>query len=98
MRAKGESTKGVTRKLSKRVFNRHKHFFELLFRHWVSNAENEEQIEKFFGDLHIMFKKVAEFHGINSKEWEIMKYKRNRQHSCEYIQHGHADNCRLKFW
>ena len=78
LRAKGESTKGVTRKLSKRVFNRHKHFFELLFRHWVSNAENEEQIEKFFGDLHIMFKKVAEFHGINSKEWEIMKYKKEQ--------------------
>jgi hypothetical protein len=70
LRSQGKSTKGVTRELSKAVFTKHKQFFELIFKHWVNNAENEEQIKSFYKDLQIMFKKVAEFHGINSKEWE----------------------------
>lgn len=67
----GKSTHGVKREMSKKVFKNHKRFFELLFKHWVNNEENDEQIGKFYKDLHVMFKKVAEFHGINPKEWEI---------------------------
>ncbi|MCO1599743.1 AAA family ATPase [Desulfosporosinus nitroreducens] len=68
---KKESTHGVQREISKKVFNRHKRFFEILFRHWVNNTENEDQLNKFYKDLYVMFKKVAVFHGINSKEWDL---------------------------
>lgn len=67
----GKSTHGVKREMSKKVFTKHKRFFELLFKHWVNNVEHEEQLNKFYKDLHVMFKKVSEFHGINSKEWNI---------------------------
>ncbi|KJR44454.1 Prophage Lp2 protein 4 [Desulfosporosinus sp. I2] len=66
-----KSTHGIKREMSKKVFTNKRRFFELLFKHWVNNAEHEEQITKFYKDLHVMFKKVAEFHGINSKEWNI---------------------------
>ncbi|MEN2775576.1 AAA family ATPase [Acetivibrio clariflavus] len=71
LKAQNKSTKGVERELRKDVFNKHKLFFELLFKHWVTNDENTEQVESFFRDLYIMFKKVAEFHGISSNEWQI---------------------------
>ncbi|WP_434132214.1 AAA family ATPase [Sporomusa sphaeroides] len=66
----GKSNKGITRELNKAVFLKHKQFFELLFRHWLNNPENKDQVDCFYKDLHIMFKKVAAFHGINPKEWE----------------------------
>ena len=65
-----ESTHGIKRVMSKKVFYKHRRFFELLFKHWVNNEEHEEQLGKFYKDLFIMFKKVAQFHGINSNEWE----------------------------
>lgn len=65
-----ESTHGVERDLRKKVFKDHNRFFELLFKHWVNNAENKDQVDKFYEDLYIMFRKVAEFHAINPKEWE----------------------------
>ena len=69
LRDEGESTHGIERELRKKVFNKHKRFFELLFMHWVKNPENANQINKFFDDLHILFRKVSEFHGINPNEW-----------------------------
>lgn len=69
LRNAGESTHGVERGLRKKVFIKHQHFFEMLFKHWVNNAKNKNQVDKFYNDLFIMFKKVAEFHGINAKEW-----------------------------
>lgn len=67
----GKSTRGVRRSKNKEVFNKHKRFFELLFKHWVNNDEYSEQVERFYKDLNIMFKKVAEFHGINPNDWNI---------------------------
>lgn len=67
----GESTHGVERELRKKVFTKHERFFELLFRHWVNNSEHQDQVNKFYNDLHIMFRKVSEFHGINPKEWNF---------------------------
>lgn len=71
LRNAGESTHGIERELRKKVFNKHKRFFELLFKHWVNNSEHQEQVKKFYNSLHIMFRKVSEFHGINPKEWEF---------------------------
>ncbi|MBT2574976.1 AAA family ATPase [Bacillus sp. ISL-51] len=71
LRDSGESTHGVERDMRKKVFLKHQRFFEILFKHWVNNPEHEEQIKKFYEDLHIMFRKVSEFHGINPKEWDF---------------------------
>ena len=65
-----KTTHGVRRAMSKAVFLKHQRFFELLFKNWVNNPENIDLIKKFYKDLYIMFKKVAEFHGISSKEWD----------------------------
>lgn len=69
LKSKGKSTHGVKREMSKEVFVRHQRFFELLFKHWVNNSENAKAMNKFYKDLNTMFKKVAEFHEINSNEW-----------------------------
>lgn len=66
----GESTHGVEREMRKKVFKKHQRFFEMLFKHWVNNSEHQDQVDKFYNELHIMFRKVSEFHGINPKEWE----------------------------
>lgn len=72
LKNENKSTKGVKREESKRVFNKHKRFFELLFKHWVNAPENQHELNGFYKDLQVMFKKVAEFHGINSKEWKVI--------------------------
>jgi hypothetical protein len=66
----GGSTKGVARELNKKVFNKHRVFFGMLFKHWVRNSQNTKQMEQFYKDIHIMFLKTAEFHGIDPKLWE----------------------------
>lgn len=66
---KGVSTKGEIRLFNKRVFNENKGFFELLFKHWMNNAQNKTEIEQFYSDLRVLFKKVAQYHEINPKEW-----------------------------
>lgn len=64
-----ESVHGLKRELNKKVFNKHKRFFGLLFQYWLRDAENQKQINQFYDNLFIMFRKVAEFHNINPKEW-----------------------------
>ncbi|WP_378955429.1 AAA family ATPase [Pelosinus sp. sgz500959] len=71
LKSGGKSSKGVKREENKKVFNKHKRFFELLFKHWVNNGEHKHQLEKFYKDLQIMFIKVSEFHEISPKEWKI---------------------------
>ena len=70
-REAGESTHGIEREMNKETFIKHQRFFELLFKHWVHNDENKDDVDKFYKNLNIMFKKVAEFHGINPKLWNI---------------------------
>jgi hypothetical protein len=70
MQNEGKSTKGVTRELNKRVFNKHKIFFQMVFKHWVHNPKNGKQLEKFYNDIRIMFLKTAEFHGIDPHLWK----------------------------
>lgn len=67
----GESTHGKEREMRKNVFNQHKEFFELLFKHWVHDEENRDQIDKFYANLNILFKKVAEFYGYNPQLWNV---------------------------
>ena len=69
LRENSQSTKGVERELRKTIFGKHQRFFELLFKHWINDPENKREVEKFFEDLYIMFRKVAEYHNINKKDW-----------------------------
>ncbi len=72
-RTVGEPTHGVERDMNKKVFKKHQRFFELLFKHWVHSDENSDSIKKFYKNLNIMFKKVAEFYGINPRLWNIVQ-------------------------
>ena len=71
LRAENKSTHGVERKMRKKVFITHQRFFELLFKHWVNDPENSDTIRLFYKRLNIMFKKVAEFYGINPQIWTV---------------------------
>lgn len=71
LKRNGESVHGVERDLRKKVFKKHKCFFELLFKHWVHNDENSNSINKFYKHLNIMYKKVAEFYNINPQLWTV---------------------------
>lgn len=71
LRDAGESTHGVERQLRKDVFNKHQRFFEFLFKHWVRDEENSDSVKNFYKNLNIIFKKVAEFHGINPQLWTV---------------------------
>lgn len=66
-----QSTHGVDRELRKKVFNTHQRFFELLFKQWVRDKENEVAVKRFYKRINIIFKKVAEFHGINPQLWTV---------------------------
>ncbi len=70
LRANGESTKGKQREFSKKLFNANKPFFVLVFKHWIHNPVNNDEVEKFYKDLRILFLKVAPYHEINPKEWQ----------------------------
>ena len=71
LRDAGEKTHGVERDLRKKAFLKHQRFFELLFKQWLNDPENADMINKFYRNLNIMFKKVAEFYGINPRLWNI---------------------------
>jgi len=69
LKQEGKSTKGVKRSLSKKVFADNKRFLGLIIAEWLVSSENQQLINNFYRDLNIMFKKVAEFHGINPNDW-----------------------------
>lgn len=64
-------TKGVRRELSKKIFNEHKLFFELIAKHWVQNTINREALFRFYKNLNVIYKRVSDFHGISSQLWNI---------------------------
>lgn len=66
---KDGTSKGVKRVENKKVFNKYKKFFIFVIRDWINCKENKNQINDFYKGLKVMFKKVSEFHDINSKEW-----------------------------
>ena len=57
------------REMRKKTFIKHQRFFELLFKYWTHDDVNKKEITIFYKSLWSMFKKVAEFHGINPKIW-----------------------------
>lgn len=71
LRNANESTHGKKREYNKNVFNNHKEFFTCLMKYWLNHDENRDSINKFYKDLNILFKKVAEFNNIDSNNWNI---------------------------
>ena len=71
LESRGESTHGIKREENKKVFNKHKRFFLLILGHWMRNDENSGQIQKFYKELYAMYRKTAEFHGINPALWHM---------------------------
>ena len=69
LRSSGISSHGKERELRKETFIKHQRFFEILFKHWINDTGNIEGINNFYKNLNIMFKKVAEYYGINPKIW-----------------------------
>ena len=67
--AEGKSIKGVRRSGNKKIFEKHSKFLTALFKYWVRRPENQTVMQAFYNDLWILFVKVAEFHGINPKDW-----------------------------
>lgn len=61
------STKGRRREFNKRMFNSHKMFWKYVLKDWIIHHESE--INNFFHDLNITFRKTSDFHGINSNSW-----------------------------
>ena len=71
LRNEHQSAHGVERQMRKDAFRKHQRFFELLFKFWVHDPENASSIDRFYKGLNILFKKTAEFHGINPQIWTV---------------------------
>lgn len=71
LHSQGKSIHGVERQLRKETFIKNQRFFEMLFKYWVRDDENSDNIAKFYKQLNTMFKKVSEFYGIDSRLWTV---------------------------
>lgn len=67
--AQGQSTKGLKREFNKQLFVDYKNFFILLFKHWLNNQDNQQEIDRFYRELRALFLKVSQYHEINPNEW-----------------------------
>lgn len=66
-----ESTKGIYREESKKIFIRYEQECKRLYDFWINHPDNKTEIEKFFLSLQIAFYKVCEFHGLTTSTWII---------------------------
>ncbi|WP_297277062.1 AAA family ATPase [uncultured Brachyspira sp.] len=68
-KSKNNSSKGLEREEFKNHFDKYKKHYKYFFELWIK--ENEEEVNKFYKELNILFKKVAHFFGIDRNEWNI---------------------------
>ena len=73
MKKNGESTKGLKRDLNKKVFNKYKNFFCKMYIFWLNDPDNQAEIKNFYKHFEGVFRKVAPYHGIDHKLWDISK-------------------------
>lgn len=58
------------REFNKKLFEKEKDFFNLLFKHWMNNPSNRSELERFYSELKTVFSKVAPYSEINPHEWK----------------------------
>ena len=66
----GDSAKGINRDMTKKLFNKHLKFFNILFDTWLLDTDNQSEINAFYNNLFVMFKQVAPFNGIDADLWK----------------------------
>lgn len=64
-----KSSSGVRREETKKLFRKQKKFFHILFDKWLIDEVNKSQIDKFYNNLRVMYKKVAPINGLDSDLW-----------------------------
>lgn len=69
LRSQGKSTSGVRREETKKLFRQHTNFFHILFEEWLKDSTNTPQIDRFYNNLKILFKKVSPINGIDPDLW-----------------------------
>ena len=71
--AKEQKDKEVTnkkpREFNKELFKKNKDFFYLLFKRWLNDDRTNKLKDRFFQDLKVLFRKNAQYNGINPNEW-----------------------------
>lgn len=68
-KSKNNSSKGVEREELKKHFNKYEKHYKYFLELWIK--EKEEEVNKFYKELNVLFKKVAHFFGIDRNEWNI---------------------------
>ena len=64
-----EVTNKKPREFNKELFKNNIDFFYLLFKRWLNDDRTNEMKDKFFQDLKVLFRKNAQYNGINPNEW-----------------------------
>ncbi|AFM80577.1 AAA family ATPase [Streptococcus mutans] len=62
---------GKKRDLNKKLFNSYSHFWLQVLHFWIRDENNSVAVEEFYQNLFKLFKKTAEFHDIDSKQWNL---------------------------
>lgn len=70
LEAENKTAKGVKREENKKLYKKHATFFKILFKDWALNAENQIELNNFYKNLHIMFRKIAPVHAISTQDWQ----------------------------
>ena len=65
----GTTTK-KNREFSKELFKENIDFFYLLFKRWLNDERTSSEKCRFFKELKILFRKNAQYNGINPNEWK----------------------------
>lgn len=65
---------GKKRELNKSLFKDYQQFWNQVLYYWIRNDENKNEITEFYENLFKLFKKTAEFHDINPKEWKSVSH------------------------
>ena len=57
------------RKLLKVLWNKYKTFVSLVIARWLNDEKNSDEINTFTKNIHVLFFKTSEYHGLNSNDW-----------------------------
>lgn len=66
-----KSKKGKKRELNKKLFNDYLTFWKFVIKEWINDENNKNEIDNFFKNLHSLFCKTSDFHGIKRADWKI---------------------------